>query len=43
MCGCNKRVKKFKYTAPDGSTRTYSSEAEAKLAVKRGGGSWAKI
>ena len=44
MCSCNKKkVAKFKYTSPTGATRTYSSQAEAALAVKRGGGSWQKI
>lgn len=43
MCGCNRKVPKFKYTSPTGETFTYATEAAAKLAVKRGGGSWKKI
>lgn len=44
MCGCNKRsVPKYKYTSPTGATRTYSSETEAKLAVKRNGGTYVKL
>lgn len=44
MCGCKKRtVPKFKYTSTTGETRTYSSEAAAKLEVKRNGGSWKKV
>lgn len=44
MCGCKKKaVAKYQYTSTTGVTRTYSSEAEAKLAVKRNGGSWKKV
>jgi hypothetical protein len=43
MCGCKKKkVQNYQYTAPDGKTRTYSSEVEAKMAVKTKGGSYKK-
>lgn len=44
-CNCGKKgVVKASYvvTFPDKSTRTYSSEIEAKMAVGRNGGSYAK-
>jgi hypothetical protein len=44
MCGCNKKLAKFKYTSADGKTsRTYSSEAEARLKVSQKGGTYTKV
>jgi hypothetical protein len=44
MCGCNKKIKHFKYTSADGKTsRTYASQAEAQQQVKTNGGSWKKV
>ena len=43
-CACNnksngqKRV--YVVTSPDGSTKSYSTELEAKAAAKRSGGTW---
>lgn len=44
-CGaCQKKFIKEKFVATfkDGTTRTYNSEIEAKMAVKRNGGSYRK-
>lgn len=44
-CGAcsQKRIKEsFVHTLPDGTNKTYSSEVEAKAAVRRKGGSYKK-
>jgi hypothetical protein len=44
MCGCKKKkVQNYKYTSPTGQTRTYSSEAEARLKVAQKGGTYTKV
>jgi hypothetical protein len=43
MCGCKRKIQRYKYTSADKqTTRVYSSEAEAKLAVKTKGGTYVK-
>lgn len=41
-CACqgNQAAKTYVYTAPNGSTKTYKTEVEARAAVIRGGGSY---
>ena len=39
-CGTKAATKKYVYTAPNGSTKTFNTEVEARAAVIRGGGSY---
>jgi hypothetical protein len=39
-CGTNQAAKTYVYTAPNGSTKTYRTEVEARAAVIRSGGSY---
>ena len=39
-CGNNNASKNYVYTAPNGSTKTFKTEVEARAAVIRNGGSY---
>ena len=46
MCNCGKKkpatAQTFVYTAPDGTSKTYSSELRAQMEVRSNGGKYTK-